>query len=765
MTGDSKIVGIRPQHNVSGSGTGKGRAKARDVAPQPDLPEFEDDTGASLRWRMAFGVAVFLAVGWVGAATLSFLGSIDSRTFGLGDVTQFVATLSSPLVLLALIWALAQRSGGGTAHRLSATLQLLRKEEARLAQTLADMAQRIDANRSALAEQTSLMANLGEETVDRLTDAARAMQGQVDALNRHAATLESRTSGARSDMNGILTDMPRAHADVQRLAEMLGTTGQNATTTANELAAQLALLAERGRSADDIASRSAQHLADRVASLDDMTRIAAARIEEASNVTVGAVSSVLGQAETALAQARQALEAQGADMVDLIEQSHARIAASGVQATNHVSERVAEIGKRLAEIGQSFAAQDAQSRALLQGIATEVSTLEARLASLAGQSDNSAAHAIRALQAVREQADTLNAALETGSQSTQGLTELAGQLMASFTTAIQDINEALPRVHQRLEDTAAAGSKAARDAMPEITALETASSAALDRLRDAETLVSGQRDLIDRLVQTAGAALDESRATAQALTRDIEAAEEQAKSLSGQATPALIDALLRIKDTAKQAAEHARTALDNIVPEAAEKLGSQARTALEAALSGPVEEQMAHIAARAEQAILAAQKAATQLTSDVAAIDAAALGLEDRIDAAKEEAVRSDGAQFARRMAHIIDNLQSSAINVSKILDADVTDTAWGAYLRGERGIFTRQAVRLISRGEAREIARLYRDDDDFREQVNLYVHDFEAMLRNVMATRDSSSFSVALISSDAGKLYVALAQAIERLR
>jgi len=48
---------------------------------------------------------------------------------------------------------------------------------------------------------------------------------------------------------------------------------------------------------------------------------------------------------------------------------------------------------------------------------------------------------------------------------------------------------------------------------------------------------------------------------------------------------------------------------------------------------------------------------------------------------------------------------------------------------------------------------------------VNRYIHDFEAMLRNILATRDGTPLSVTLLSSDTGKLYVALAQAIERLR
>ena len=94
-----------------------------------------------------------------------------------------------------------------------------------------------------------------------------------------------------------------------------------------------------------------------------------------------------------------------------------------------------------------------------------------------------------------------------------------------------------------------------------------------------------------------------------------------------------------------------------------------------------------------------------------------------------------------------------------------MTDSAWASYLRGDRGIFTRRAVRLIDNGEAREIAELYDEDPDFREHANRYIHDFEALLRNLLSTRDGNAISVTLLSSDMGKLYVAMAQALERLR
>jgi hypothetical protein len=109
--------------------------------------------------------------------------------------------------------------------------------------------------------------------------------------------------------------------------------------------------------------------------------------------------------------------------------------------------------------------------------------------------------------------------------------------------------------------------------------------------------------------------------------------------------------------------------------------------------------------------------------------------------------------------------LNSTAIDVAKILSNEVTDSAWAAYLKGDRGVFTRRAVRLLEAGASRAVQSYYESDPEFREQVGRYIHDFEAMLRNVLATREGSQVAVTLLSSDMGKLYVALAQAIERLR
>lgn len=132
---------------------------------------------------------------------------------------------------------------------------------------------------------------------------------------------------------------------------------------------------------------------------------------------------------------------------------------------------------------------------------------------------------------------------------------------------------------------------------------------------------------------------------------------------------------------------------------------------------------------------------------------------------ARDKADEITRDNFGRRASLLVEALNSTAIDVAKIMSNDVTDSAWAAYLKGDRGVFTRRAVRLLDTGESKAVLSYYESDPELREQVGRYIHDFEAMLRNVLATRDGQQIAVTLLSSDMGKLYVALAQAIERLR
>ena len=70
--------------------------------------------------------------------------------------------------------------------------------------------------------------------------------------------------------------------------------------------------------------------------------------------------------------------------------------------------------------------------------------------------------------------------------------------------------------------------------------------------------------------------------------------------------------------------------------------------------------------------------------------------------------------------------MHSAAIDVGKIMADEIDDKAWNSYLKGNRGVFTSRAVRLIGGSETRALRAHYESDPEFQRSVNRYVHDFE---------------------------------------
>jgi hypothetical protein len=202
-----------------------------------------------------------------------------------------------------------------------------------------------------------------------------------------------------------------------------------------------------------------------------------------------------------------------------------------------------------------------------------------------------------------------------------------------------------------------------------------------------------------------------------------------------------------------------------VIPASADKLSDETRQALERVIHESVEERLREVEGVAARAVESARAASDRLTQQVLTLGQSAAALEQHIEQTNREQREKDSEAFARRVSLLIDSMHSAAIDVGKILSDEIDDKAWGAYLKGNRGIFTSRAVRLIGGSETRAIRTHYESDAEFQRSVNRYVHDFEAMLRRVVAERDGGMIAVTLMSSDMGKLYAALAQAIERKR
>jgi hypothetical protein len=277
--------------------------------------------------------------------------------------------------------------------------------------------------------------------------------------------------------------------------------------------------------------------------------------------------------------------------------------------------------------------------------------------------------------------------------------------------------------------------------------------------------LADQQERLAAMLSSLDTGVDDAQAKLVALTASISQTQAEAQALTSETGPSLVAALVQVREAAAHAAERAREAIEAVIPESAGKLSAKAHEELERVIRESVVERLHEVEGVAAAAVEAARGASDRLTQQMISLGQTASALEAHIEKTGTDQREKDSEAFARRVALLIDSMNSAAIDVGKILSDEVDDKAWNSYLKGNRGVFTRRAVRLMGGGETREIRAHYEADQEFQNSVNHYVHDFESMLRRVLAERDGGMIAVTLMSSDMGKLYAALGQAIDRRR
>jgi hypothetical protein len=113
---------------------------------------------------------------------------------------------------------------------------------------------------------------------------------------------------------------------------------------------------------------------------------------------------------------------------------------------------------------------------------------------------------------------------------------------------------------------------------------------------------------------------------------------------------------------------------------------------------------------------------------------------------------------------HMIETLQAMAIDLDRFLEDDPPMDLLRRYRSGERNVFARRLVQVLGREQADQIGRKYREDGEFRDTVDRYVLQFEALMEQTARSDRDNVLVETYLTSQTGKVYVALASAIGRL-
>ena len=710
----------------------EGQSWTRNVAPALFLV-------AAAAWTIFFGWVYFAEV----------RGGINGAR-----AIELISSWALPVLLVAVAWLIVMRNSRREADRFGDAARLLRNESEALELRLRTVNEEIAMAREFLAQNARELESVGRQSAKHLVDAAEQLSTALSESDAKAKTLETVSNAATTNLDQLRKHLPVVTSAAKDVTNQIAAAGHSAQEHIETLGAALGLVND-----------SAETARSTVEAMDRRTLEITGKLADSINRSSNLLNQSTDTAEQRAFAMAEALEAASRSTSEQVERSGAAIDAQLANSGERLEEQIAALQTALEELAARTEQEDGRISATIARISEHVEDSAARISNIDTASTDRAAKLAFAISALNDSTDKLGVSLVDNQENADLLLERSERLILSLERANGELDLTLPTSIDRLENRFSDGMAQLDLLKASAAAIDGHSDEMLTKLTALEHLLGTQRADVERLMSDSDAHFAARHEQADALAGALLRTRELLEDMAGDANDRVVASLLRVRETTRQAAESSKQILDEELASVAERLSEQNRQLL----SDAVDKQIATLGDMVREAIDRnidlSQESAQKISAQLAEIDEMTSNLEQRLEDSRAGFDGIDHESFARQMAMLTESLNSTSIDVAKILSNEVTDTSWAAYLKGDRGVFTRRAVKLLDAGESRAIASYYEEDAEFREHVNRYIHDFEAMMRVLLSTRDGNAIGVTLLSSDVGKLYVALAQAIERLR
>ncbi len=708
-------------------------------------------------------VATVMAV-WAITAIWLIVRSVDRVTQPV-ELLIAVGAATAPLALGVLILLAIRQSNAVARRRLASSHAHVGTLTDRLERAAAAFARRVRDSSEDLEARAGRWTVLSADLVARTTGLAEDLEGGLALLDDRLTRLDGAAASARRDLAAVLVGLPKADRQTRDLAGSLRDAGLTAHEGAKALDAQLGLLRHRANEAEEMLTAAANRLAAQLARVDDVGEASGARLSAVVDDAGSALDQLVGHADALVDKSAERLTARAAALRTTLEVADRALVEADEQASARLAARLDLLDDRLRAVADRLSGGDAQMEKQVHALDGRVAELGRALAEITAGATRQLDQFDGGLLRLDERATGLSERIGAGDEAMAFALGRAESLLGALDAAARELDETLPASFGRFERSAGEGFERLANCLPDLERYHALSDETANRLAAASESIDVGANGLTALGGSIDGRLAEASVRLATLAEQLERVSATIDSLQDERTPQLTDRFAELGREADGIGLRAIESVDEAAPAVRARLVEAVTTPVSDAVERVAKDRMAQAAAVASDSVLQVERASEQLRGELVRIEEVGRQLAERSDSVLAMVTQESEAGFSRRVALLIEALNSTAIDVAKVLSNDVSDTAWAAYLKGDRGVFTRRAVRLLDSGEAREIARTYDDDGEFRGQVNRFVHDFEALLRTVLADANGSPMAVTLLSSDTGKLYVALAQSIERLR
>jgi hypothetical protein len=760
MTTRSKIVGLNREINETDPETAVAPISSHAEGAVDDDYALENHVIADEASHRAgagrYITPALLLTAFAGWSTFFGMTYWSEAQFSMTNdrIVSLVVTWAIPTLLIAVLWLLTMRNSSREAVRFGKIAQSLRTESDALAIRMRTVNEEISLARQFLSQNARELETLGRQSSKNIENSAQILSAALADSDKKAKTLESVSNAANANLEQLRKHLPVVTSAAKDVSNQIGSAGNDAQVQIKALIGALERVSDAGKSvsecinnvetrADALSVRLEQSLGNSVQLLDDKSADALGRSTEMATLMDKAAQTI----SNGITQSSNDIDA-------LITRSNAKILSN-----------LADLRRALGNIEAQSSQEEARIQAMIANINAHIQSSAAQISEIDRSSTDQTAKLALAVSALGESTRSVGSALSDNQLTTANLLEQSELLIGSLSAANLEIGHKIPAAMDSVNARMTQGIEQVNAALAAAESLNNISDGTLEKLNIIEHVIATQHDAVGGLMAESDAHFAARHEQADALGAALKQTQALLREMSDEANGNLVTSLLRVRETTRAAAENSRRILDEELAHIADQLTEQNRLALANALDAQVASMNEAVQEAITRNITLSETASSLVAKQLGELNEMTTTLEGRITDTMNSLESVQDESFARRMVILTESLNSTAIDVTKILSNDVTDTAWAAYLKGDRGVFTRRAVRLLDSREAKIIAKHYGDDEAFREHVNRYVHDFEGIMRLLLSTRDGNAIGVTLLSSDIGKLYVALAQAIERLR
>ena len=560
------------------------------------------------------------------------------------------------------------------------------------------------------------------QRLDVLLSAANQLKGQFADQIALSNQLQQSAAGVIADIEGRLGVL----ADAQRQAsEQIAT---ETDSRARLFESRLADLAERQRVAD---ITQQERMASGIAALESQLVELGMRQADAAARMQGALSGAIAEVESRL----EALKARQAAMGLEMEQEAGRL-VEGVEL------RLGELRVRQQELAASMAAEAAHS----------LDQVEGRFVDLGARAAESHAETSELLGRTLSAISTLGEALDDKAAAIGGLEQRIAGLTPAFDGFADHSESRVPELARGFETISERG----RSLQNQLDALADRIESQVALLRDSAAQFERDHGAVVGLTQSLAGEFE----TARGVVNEIRDTTEQTAIA---AAARMVENVMQVRASVNATATEVQSLLTSVVAEAEQSLNEFANTRAEAAFGAPIRLQIAALEDVSVKAADAAGEASEKLTGRLLELMKVIAETEARVDEVDTRMDVRARDTLAARSVRLVDSLNTASIDVARLLSVDVGENAWKRYLDGDRTLFARATVRLADKETARKIARHYVHDAEFETEASRYLDQFEQLIRRILKDPDGESFALVLLSSDIGKLYVMIAEAIGR--